>query len=271
MGNDIIINPIYGLGNRLMALWSAVRLAAALKRTLKICWLPDTYSCNADFRDLFAGVPWEFVSEFEMKKYPELPYEYLFTRMPDETFYMTCCHWFHYRGINNDFSPEIRFISPLPDLQGEIDRYSRDYDLKKRTGVHIRKGDKCKLNCCETRQEPHLVMAVNNAYIEAMSRTEGDFFVSSDENLSLYKFLFGPRIITREIEDRSRDLPGLREAVVDMWLLARTKRIIRGLGSFGMCASAIGRVPGSNIFKSGNRDEFTYLLTEELDYYKRVP
>lgn len=90
---------------------------------------------------------------------------------------------------------------------------------------------------------------IDSVYIEYMHNVKDkNFFICSDEKVDKFKKIFGNRIITRDIENRSRDLEGVQEAIVDLWLLSNTNHIIRGVGTFAMCASTIKGRKNTNIF-----------------------
>lgn len=249
--NDFVIVPYFGLVNRIATIVSAIRVSKILGRTLKICWpMIDVDNCNVHFDDLFKKMPYEFVSIEEALKRQEFFYdtnEYknieptVISSFPEESFYFKFCHWFFLNNIDYNFVSEMRYFSPVKGIKDKIDTYLKRYDFSKLIGVHVRKGDKCK----STEEK----LEIDNRYIEEMKKySNAKFFVASDENIDLYKDVFGNRIITREIVDRSRNVDGIKEAVVDFWLLGNTKKIIRGAGTFGMGASMIKGTPEYNVF-----------------------
>jgi hypothetical protein len=249
--NPIIIYPIFGLGNRLSALASGIKMTNELNRPLKVCWSISEKDFNSKFEFIFQN-QFDYIDESELSKFTQLEgyvdirhKKDIYTKeeIPEETFYIRHCHWFNLDPPIYDFRKEMSCFKPIPEIQNRIDYFLNKYDFRSMVGIHIRKTDKVWGN-------KRVINYIDEKYIEVMKNIKDvNFFVASDENIDVYKNIFGNRIITAEIKSINRNVSGLMGAVLDMWLLAHTKYIIRGPGTFALCASTIHGIQNINIFK----------------------
>ena len=141
-----------------------------------------------------------------------------------------------------DYPQEITHVlRPIPEIQQEIDAITQLF-APNTIGVHIRRTD----NKASISGSP------TTAFIDAMKKElETDnkvhFFVATDDTSvrTLLQNTFPGRIITQEFHKCHRDtLSGMKQAVVDLFCLARTTKIIGSYwSSFTDTAAEIGNTP----------------------------
>ena len=253
----ITIEPIHGLCNRMRTIDSALALAHALSTDLRIVWA-RTAECGAPFSVLFeplGGVAlverglWanRVMRRFELGtgRYTRVLREaeigdllatnFDFTRLAAEpsTFIQT----------HGRFFPSSRpfwMFVPTAPLAAEIDRVSSEF-APATFGVHVRRTD----NARAIDRSP------TSAFAERMAReleTNADtqFFLATDSPRVEAELVraFPGRIVARpKVRDR-RSAAGIRDAVVDLYCLSRTHRIIGSyFSSFSNTAAEIGGVP----------------------------
>jgi hypothetical protein len=261
-GNFIVIKPLWGLANRLLAIASAIKLAQILNRELKICWIQNEFHLNAKFEDLFKKIPFKFIQEDEIKsdKIKEWPFNYGSSysdiqrnSIPEESFCLEHCHMFFLKeDSERNLKKELQYFSPLLEIQDRIDYFLNRYNFKEFIGVHIRKGDKVTVENKSGLSTQDLIEAIDKKYIDAMRKIKSEdngsrFFMSSDADIKIFKEIFGDCVIEQTGKNIDRS-SGLSDAVVDLWLLSNTKRVIRGAGTFAMCACMMKDLPSTNIF-----------------------
>lgn len=141
-----------------------------------------------------------------------------------------------------DYPQEITHVlRPIPEIQQEIDAITQHF-TPHTIGVHIRRTD----NKASISGSP------TSAFIEAMKKeletnNKVHFFVATDDTSvrTLLQNTFPGRIITQEFHKCHRDtLSGMKQAVVDLFCLARTTKIIGSYwSSFTDTAAEIGNTP----------------------------
>lgn len=146
---------------------------------------------------------------------------------------------------------KLNYMEPTDELQNRIDAISKQF-TDKTVGVHIRRGD-----VSPTRNSGWYVS--DEIYIRRMEEEiaedkDRNFYLAthSDETREQFKNHFGERVMLQPKHDYSRDgATGMKCAVVDLFSLAKTTRIIRGASSFGAMASAIGGIESTQFEKDG--------------------
>lgn len=140
------------------------------------------------------------------------------------------------------YAPSLaRRLRPVGALQKEIDALTSHFDAHT-VGVHIRRTD-------NTQSRSH---STDEAFIAAMRQcltqdVATRFFVATDD-LSLLHVLkekFPDRVMHQQLSDVRRDTTaGIRQAVVDLFCLARTTRLLGSYwSSFTDMAAEIGGQP----------------------------
>lgn len=137
-------------------------------------------------------------------------------------------------------SSYIQRLLPLPHLQQRIDALSASFDSHT-IGVHIRRTD----HSTAIAESPDALF--EQAIAEAIAADpDARFYVSTDDE-ALKQTLadrFPARIMSQECHGTRANLSGMEEAVIDLWTLARTSRIIGSYwSSFSDTAAEIGGIP----------------------------
>lgn len=140
-----------------------------------------------------------------------------------------------------DYSPSyVRRLRPLPHLQERIDALSAGFDAHT-VGIHIRRTDHT--TCIAESPDALFVDAMQQA-IDADPATR--FYLATDDatlKASLTE-RFPGRVTVQQCCGTRADLRGMEEAVVDLWTLARTSRLLGSYwSSFTDTAAEIGGIP----------------------------
>lgn len=144
----------------------------------------------------------------------------------------------------------LRSLKPVKSCLDEIDRVSAIFD-RSIVGVHIRRGD-----AVNSVLAPNFLVSSDQAFLDEMNaivkhNSKATFFLATDCDITQAAFQehFGDRII---VNDRKRFVPSTwlqqkenqADAVVDLWLLSRTSRIIgNNFSSFSSTAAVLGDIP----------------------------
>ena len=234
MSDTLVLDVRAGLGNRLQALISGICMAQDTGKKLQVIWAPEE-ACNAKFQDLFQKdclplwikinlgpcmeTPVKILSQEDADRYiqskdrrPILSYSRFYVR--DEDAWMG---W-------------LRRLAPafaLPELPAG-----------RRVGIHIRRGDHT-----ESRTKSPLQL-----FLDTM-RKESDntvFVVATDgseEKIALEK-LFGSRVFFPASVISRTSIKGMKDAVVDMFSLAKCDMIYGSSGTtFSMISAMLGDIP----------------------------
>lgn len=246
MKNRIYIIPTGGLCNRMRAMASGIYLSRQVDTPVTIYW-NNTQGLCADFHDLFLPIQDGQISIIENKKWLyniEKTRDYIL-RWP----FLHCMHnvvFNHDKYRKGDFLihendksiyRSLLFISchsmcqhsslkklfvPQPDIQERIDGVSALYDGNT-IGVHIRRTDN--------------IQAINNSPIQSFYRILAEevkkdssvkfYLASDDDNVKKdFQEKFPHRIITSDVKTERNSLEGMKSAVIDLFCLSRTKKII---------------------------------------------
>jgi hypothetical protein len=144
--------------------------------------------------------------------------------------------WWAFHG---DPEPDFSFFKPHPAQQAAVDEIAQAFGPGT-IGVHIRRTD----NANAIRYSP------TSAFVAAMQRRlradpDARFFLATDcaETEAAIRAVFGARVITRP-RVASRDTrEGMLDAVVDLFALSRTSRILGSYYStFSETAASLGGI-----------------------------
>jgi len=257
MGKSVTLVPYGGIGNRISAIESAVRLCGRLGASLRVVWLRD-WGMKALFGDLFADIPgidvvgpsfWNLIAEDWPRK------RNLFVPAP-------------FQGIRYDrcFYGDKRYIS-LDDIKGARKIYiascygffegEEDYSIfspskcvservsvitegfaGRTVGIHVRRMD----NIQSIEKSP------TSLFLSRMAAEPQDtvFYLASDSEDVKREILdaFPGRVITNVLTLRRGSLESELEAAAEMFALSRCDKIIGSFQStFGLRSAAIGHKP----------------------------
>ena len=270
----IYLRPLNGLCNRMRTLASGRALAAATGAQCVVFWDVNG-DLGARYEDLFVPgddgfrlinvAPWASVGQIaqivlfgETARIKGVPLGWV-TRLAlagrihrqvrPETFtpaelealarqsgrMLITSWWSFYGGTDVDFS----FFRPHPAAQIEIEAISARFN-DSTIGVHIRRSD----NANAIRYSP--TSAFEGAMAQAIQADPRvSFFLTTDCPTTEATFAerFGKRVITRGRRISRDSVEGMRDAVVDLFVLSRTRRIFGSYYStFSETAASLGRI-----------------------------
>ncbi|SOE23310.1 hypothetical protein SAMN06298216_3701 [Spirosomataceae bacterium TFI 002] len=265
MKTQIDVIPFGGLGNRLRVLNSALYLSQKIGAKVSLGWIVKA-ELNTDFNNLYesATIPFERVGSFRMtlfhyflkhifvQKYTgvykiilSLFYDLIIfdnealnwskeeliekTTGSKKVLIATCYQFWDFPDYNN-------FVLTR-DLKAKVESYSRSFENV--IGVHVRRTDHIDI----------IKASSLNSYFEQMDKTlkespERSFFICSDdaEVKKELKDKYGNKVFFNEIELSRASTVGMEGAILDIYLLAKTEKIIaNSKSSFAVLASKIGK------------------------------
>ena len=247
---QLIVVPEFGLCNRLRVIGFLAVCAKFLERDFKVLWQTNEH-CGAEFTDLFEPEPFLIseIDRYDFKLYDFLPLGICLPRrrrrvnflsrertlvirsawLPDQCFLParlnTLLHESTWPGTCNFISN----LRPTKSLRDVID----SYDLRDSIGIHIRRKD---TSAADTTQpwanhfaRTTLPMFESSIEKEIRSDANAQFFLSTNSEAveETFSKKYGDRIFIHKKQTRDRINPqGIQEALVDLLLLASTKRVI---------------------------------------------
>ena len=237
----LIIQPSGGLCNRMRVINSAWELAKKRKERLIVLW----YLCpelNCPFEALFQPVKEIRIINIHSLKDPRKLFYQLIARQrfgnDDILSHKTdgVLHQDFFESLKNPVylftwehfypSRDYHFYVPCASLQKRIDLITASFG-KRCVGVHIRRTDNTvSMGKSTTEQFIALMKKELDQYPETC------FFLATDDNKeeALLRKTFPGRIISNELRVQERNsVEGMQDALVDLWCLAASSKII---GSF---------------------------------------
>lgn len=261
----ITVVPFGGLGNRLRVLNSAFSLSRDLGTDLELLWFVKP-ELNSELNDLFAAtgfdyVPmprWKrallqpflkhvFIQKYEKayRRFLRLFYDKVYfdsdltTRAPAQlrtemaryrrVVIATCYEFYNFENFNN-FVVQSHLQQRIDALTTRFDRYT--------VGVHIRRTDHAAL----IEASPIGLFTSEMNCLAAENFTTQFFLATDDAELKAeLQTQFGSRLITQDIPLSRATAEGMEGAVVDIYALSKTKKIIcTTRSSFAKMAALIG-------------------------------
>lgn len=258
--NSITLRTLEGLCNRLAALSSALALGYYSKKQVRFIWISNI-ELNAHFNSLFEIVNdnLQLISSVNIRGrllgYLARKIKFLFAKILFDRIYIDVkktqdfeellSHsrvyiesWMRFYSTKLD---NLSYLRPIKSIQVKIDIAKNELNLNQLIGIHIRRGDS-KLSHQHSPTE---------TFVQQMQREVDQddavrFFVTSDsewEKQNL-KQIFGERIVTYDSHLSRANVAGMQDAVVELYLLAESKKIIGSLGSsFSSQAAMIKGIP----------------------------
>ncbi len=247
-----------GLCNRLRVLLGALALSEECQVPTRLVWHPD-WQCEAYFDELFEPVESRWLrvvtgSFFDRPSSHKELYLPQWLRVP---FYRKQIKLFHperhgvlseivkqYKKvyINTGFyihpysTAHIQRLRPIPELQSQIDATVARFP-KNIIGVHVRRRDNTWSKDVST----------DAAFIKAMEQyPDATFYIATDDEEVKWRLreAFKERTLTQETDGRRDNAFSIGDAVVDLFCLAHTKRVIGSYwSSFSDMAAEIGNIP----------------------------
>lgn len=245
----ITVKPTSGFANRLRVIDSSLLLAKNYNHDLRIIW-ERNYELNCRFWKIFSeelgfNVTEKYVSRLKAKfskKIPgmmkrsgiKFPFGYDIVLVDDEIekikkisndfsfcrdadkIYIHSCHYFFVDKSS------FKWFKPSENITKQADRYISGFS-DNTIGVHIRRGD----NITSIKYS-RLSEFIRLMRIETERNENCQFFLATDSPIEEEKLKkeFGKRIIThKKILNRNSE-QGIIDAIVDLWCLASTNKII---------------------------------------------
>jgi len=222
-----------GLGNRLMALTSALAIGREMGIPVKIIWTPS-YECRIGFDDLFeplpnvqrsiandAGPPIMCKNDAEFSALPKTRHMHI----------LTYIHFYR--------SPQLgSILRELKPRQEYVEIVKKLFGDKTVVGVQIRRTD----NQQAIKHSP------TEAFLTAMATYPATthFFLATDSEFEKVRLrdVYGSRILTFDAPLNRNTMEGMRAAFVDFLALSRCSEILASYySSYSEKASEFGAVP----------------------------
>ncbi len=278
----LVVKPIGGLCTRLLVIDSVIKLVKLLKPDEAIIIWEKNLNINCSFKELFhfpdrlQFIETKGFSKFSIRSYFELynsfhpstfrcPFlnkslgketRYESVKYADEMDQMINLNEDYFLNMNVESlyvsfwgrlvpkTQEIFKLHPIDNISKQINNIVNAFN-KYTIGVHIRRTD-----------HYHAIKySTTEGFIKAMENKvenfNASFFLSSDSDkiIKTIQKRFGNRIITQDrISDRNSS-SGIKDAVIDLFCLSKTKEIIGSYKStFSQVAAEIGGIDIQEIY-----------------------
>ncbi len=249
-----------GISNRIKTLVSMQRLADKFNTNYLVYWRKN-WACNANFSDLFSTK----INEISREKLRKIIKSRDFERYSDDENLLKKSKkkWIFFSGwrlvllrgeLNKHFSRNPLFkdgrnidyefekiplkmqkefkkyfekIKPSSKIQKEINLFSKEHDLEKFVGIHIRRGDF--LESAKVSTDDKFIKRIYEILYQNQNQK---FFLSTDskEVETKLKRMFGNKIVSfKKSEFKRDDERFVQEGIIDLFLLSKTNYL---LGSY---------------------------------------
>jgi hypothetical protein len=247
----IHVKPEGGLCNRMRVIDSAWELATEVGSELTVHWLPY-FGLNARFDELFdpTVIPFHLIettyeANLEMKQEIEflIDVEESLRLVQDKWDFRELCKYESvYISTHHRFYPYgdyLKLFKPTHSIQSAIDSITSTFG-DETIGVHIRRTDH--------------VLAIKHsdtaAYIKAMKKLQSEppqlkFYLATDCQKTKKDLIkeFKSSIIFHEQETDRDSAGGMKNAVLDLFALARCSKILgSSYSSYSMTAAQLGNI-----------------------------
>jgi hypothetical protein len=266
----IFIEPKFGLANRIRVIASGIDLSKETNQDITIVW-ENSHELNCSFDNLFypinnltvinkgkhhfyiknnsdnfiKNIIPSIINRFfgidfcvktltadSLKRNAEIDI-FKIAKNKDNIYIATCDEF----GADDTVFTNFK---PVEAIQSKIDKITQQFN-KSTFGLHIRRTDHM-----DAIGNSPLNLFTNIIEAEIQNDIDTTFYLSTDDPKTeqQLKGLFGEKIITYD-KDFSRNTPqGIKDAVLDMFCLARTTKIYGSFNSsFSNIASRIGQIP----------------------------
>lgn len=266
---NLFIRPIFGLANRLRTIASAYALAQESGRRLRVYWT-DTPDCHAKWTDILK-IPAEFdvvdvnaadldvVEPCFVADNPNF-----FSRDRAKEFISACRSNCDDDYAHENFKPffpngNYDWLKPIESVQAEINQFKQRLGPET-IGVHIRRTDNK-----EARFMSPTRLFKEKIAAEITASANAKFFLATDDDSEKVDICatFPGRVFTRDnVHAREAD-GGIRDALIDLCLLASAKRIYGTFwSSFSREAARIG---GAELIVVDDKSKVAVSVVVNLD------
>lgn len=268
MHKELTLVPIGGLANRLYAITSAMAFCEEHNIDLKVVWFKD-WGMGADFHALFelAGnqshveiidATWkDYVYDRPRKRNLWWSLLYQRVRFGRCVYESQVINGYSSDDLKKDFQSNdriylvhycsfyacdpVRLLVPSEEMLKAIEQRKKEFQLDDHViGVHIRRTD----NTDSIKHSP-LALFIDKIHQEIEVDSDARFYVASDDlnEKQRLKKIFGDRIITPWKEVRRDTGEGIKDAVVELYTLASTKKIYGSVhSSYSQLAALLGHI-----------------------------
>ncbi|MBP6793487.1 MAG: hypothetical protein KA143_00455 [Saprospiraceae bacterium] len=264
----IILNCDGGLCNRMRAIDAAIEYSQLASQELSVIWRKNR-GLNCDYGQLFEANPLFEIIHHRWYHYTGQPRHLrnplrkwigitLEKSLYDATFYENDRYRpdilqvdpVSLKGIkkiyitnSNNFLKTRRSYAafrPVGDLRSKIDTIGRAFP-KDIVGVHVRRTD----------HEQSIRYSTDSTFFSKMKELKDqnpglNFFLATDDPFTddKFKFIWGESILTYPKVFGRNSEQGIQDAVIDLYLLSKTKGILASYySSFSEAAADIGNIP----------------------------
>jgi hypothetical protein len=245
VSKQIDLVPLGGLGNRMRAVASAVRLCQNIGAKLHIYWRKSP-ECSADFEELFEPIslPFVYIHRFKAWQFYLRPSLNRNLHLPGvvRSLRYDCSLLVESDCLDNDLSdslvgeriyicsghslaqhyPVSELFVPRVAILERIERIRSTFPDEV-IGVHIRRQDN-KISI-EKAPEQAFIRAMD---VELVIHPDVQFFLATDDAALKSRLIdrYGKHLVSQDIKLNRHSLQGMENAVVDLWSLASTQKII---------------------------------------------
>lgn len=265
MSTEITLVPQAGLCNRINAIVSAFALCEARPDVrINIYW-EKLKDCYANFDDLFQPIDTDRIKLYPLKKFSLCPARKRNLYIPfilrkssyenqyngGEIYNSPLEEWIDgkkniYITSSNRFCVERKFdqigkiFKPTAEIEKTIESVTSQYG-EHTVGVHIRRTD----NAAAIKNSPmEMYYKEMDEVLENEPQTK--FYIASDDECvkSMIKKKYGNSIITHEWTLERNSVQGMKDAVAELYCLARTSKLIGSTNStYSLVATRLYEIP----------------------------
>jgi hypothetical protein len=264
----MVFIPIGGLANRILAVSAAIRFCEDNDIRLKIVWFKD-WGMGADFHELFRVATqynsvqikdarwYDYIFDRPRRRNLWLPtvsqvimfdavynfekdfnktdfLEWYKSNANKKKYYVVHCQEFYSKNSN------YSILQPTENILKEIEQQRQRLN-ENTVGIHIRRTD----HTSAIDESPTSLFEEKIRQLIEIEPTT-NFYLATDsvEEKQYFQTTFGKRIITRDIVLNRGSADGIKAALVELYTLAATRKILGSSGStFSALAAKIGGIP----------------------------
>jgi len=274
----LVLVPVGGLANRMRTISSATELCKRHNLTLEIIWFKDP-ALNTSYKSLFEPITLENVTireatfiDYFLYDRPRL-HNFFIPRLYQMFAFTKCIYEqeslkrFYQNDHYLDIATDGRFylatyvklipsdincanLKPVTEIQSRIESL-RNKLGKECIGVHIRRGD----NLVSISESP-LYSFTSRMDMEIDSNPEVSFYLATDSDEVKAELIerYGNRITTMNHSADRLSESGMRDAVIELYLLTSTKKILGSYHStYSQIAAELGGIDFEEIRKSADK------------------
>jgi len=238
-------------------------ICRTLRRPLVLIWEQNSNIGNTKFSDLFDNV----ITTVSQKP-SAIPIVLGDRPQTEDSFpanmpiILECHDICQFPGLNDlAISTGLQSLLLAPAILSTLTAFTKSHDIANFLGIHVRKGDKwhsIKSSSLRSRVESQYDIAIR----EIVQSTGANLYLACDDpkTWKKYKRMYGKRIFCapKSRNPLRRDKIAIAEALLDLYLLSKTKFILYGIGTFGYAAHLLGGNLARNILCS--KKEFFFFF-----------